>query len=336
VHSMYAIALPALFMVTGPTVIVDQFAGEDVSIPTIPTLQPPGPPTTGIVAAADGTVYFVDSYHNTVWRMQPGRGTTAFVTGRNGRSLQIDDEGNIYGTHRDGGRLRTWRADGLGNVVEVTRTEVPEQSGHAFILDEDGELIGWTGANRRSGIRLWRAREHQRHLVAGGEWGYRDGSGVQARFQSIGGMALTSDGELLVTSGATVRRVGADGSVSTIAAGDPLLKPRGFLARLVGDGQGHLTGIAEGDDGSIYVANTGRGAVVRIDPDGSTQDIATSANGWMPTGVASAHGALYILEYGTGVRVRRITSDGASSIVAHVRPDRGLAAALGRTPVRAG
>lgn len=338
-HSMYAIALPALLMVTGPTktvLVQHQSTLADDDIPTIPTLQPPGPPTTGIVAAADGTVYFVDSFQNTVWRVQPGRAAAPFVTGLNGRSLQIDESGNIYGTHHEKGRVRSWRADASGRVVEISRTEVPDEAGHAYVLDGDGELIGWSGTSRRSGVRLWRAREHQRQLVAGGEWGYRDGAGVDAQFQHIGGMALTSGGALLVTSGATVRRVGADGSVSTIAAGDPLLKPRGsLLSRLIGESQRHLSGIAQGDDGSIYVANTGRGTVVRICADGTTQDIATSDDGWIPTGVAAANGMIYVLEYGAGVRVRRITPDGAGMVVAHVRPDRGYASVIGRSSVRA-
>jgi len=331
VHSMYSIALPALLVATAPNAVnLEQHivAPADASIPTIPTLQPPGPPTTGIVAADDGTIYFVDSFHNTVWRVQPGRGVSAFVTGRNGKSLQIDDDGYIYGTHREKGRVQGWRADAAGNVVELSRAEVPEQSGHAFVVGGNGELIGWTGTTRRSGIRLWRAREHQRQLVAGGEYGSRDGLGADARFLPIGGMMMTPEGELLVTSGASVRRVSLDGSVSSIAAGDPLLRPRGSIfARLVGDPQGHLTGIAQGDDGSIYVANTARGAIVRIRPDGTTQAIAVSDDGWTPTGVTVASGAVYVLEYGAGVRVRRITTDGVGAVVAIVRPERGLASA---------
>jgi hypothetical protein len=87
------------------------------AIPTIPTVKPGGPPTTGIVAAADGTVYFVDSFHQTVWRVATNGEKTPFVTGRNGRSLQIDEDGFIYGTHEEEkGQLILWRADPSGNV----------------------------------------------------------------------------------------------------------------------------------------------------------------------------------------------------------------------------
>jgi hypothetical protein len=311
---LFNLALPALL-------------AAGAAIPTIPTPKPAGPPTSGIVAAADGTVYFMDSFHRTVWRVQPGGRVTAFVTGRNGKSLQIDAEGNIYGTHEEGrGCVSLWRADPAGNVSEVARREIPQHHGHAFVL-ADGEVIGWTGTGKRTGVRLWRAGEHDRQLLAGGEWGYRDGFGAAARFFPIGGMTRTLDGELYVTSGPTIRKIADNGVVSTIAAGEPLLKARSsFWSRLLGDVQGHLTGIAVDDDGTIYVANSGRDAVVRVSPNGRATEVVTSDGGWTPTGVAATDGVLYVLEYGSGVRVRRVGTDGTTSVVALVRPDRALAA----------
>jgi hypothetical protein len=309
---VFNLALPALL-------------AAGAAIPTIPTPKPSGPPASGIVAAADGTVYFVDSFHRTVWRVLPGGRATAFVTGRNGKSLQIDAAGNVYGTHEEGrGCVVLWRADPLGNVTEVARTDMPEQHGHAFVL-ADGDVIGWTGGGKRTGVRVWRSREHERQLLAGGEWGYRDGHGAAARFFPIGGMTRTHDGELYVTSGPTIRKIAGNGVVSTIVAGEPLLKARSsFWARLLGDVQAHLTGIAVDDDGTIYVANGDRDAVVRVTPNGRATEVVTSDGGWKPTGVAAAGGVLYVLEYGSGVRVRRV-ADGTTSVVALVRSDRTLA-----------
>jgi sugar lactone lactonase YvrE len=89
--------------------------------------------------------------------------------------------------------------------------------------------------------------------------------------------------------------------------------------------QAHLTGITVDDDGTIYVANGARNAVIRVSPNGRATEAVTSEGGWTPTGVAAAGGVLYVLEYGSGVRVRRVTSDGTTSIVALVRSDRALA-----------
>ncbi|HEX6307171.1 MAG TPA: hypothetical protein VFZ69_03225 [Longimicrobiales bacterium] len=314
-NRLYALTLP-LIAATG-------------AIPTIPTLRPPGPPTNGIVATAQGTVFFVDSFHRTVWRLDPGRELSAFVSGFNGRALQVDEDGNLYGTHEDNsGRVTIWRADCRGGIEELAHNEVP-QYGHAFVVEEDGDVIASSGSGKRTGVRLWRASAHESHLIAGGEMGFRDGPGARARFFPIGSMTLTPDGDLLVTSGHTIRRVRVDGSVTTIAADERLLKPRStFLSRILGSVQGHLSGIAVGTGGEIYVANSARNSVVRIAPDGTAEEVVTSDHGWTPTGVATANGSLYILEYGRGVRVRRIDSTGTISVVALVRPDRSLAASI--------
>lgn len=306
------------------------------AIPTIPTLRPAAPAPSGIVANAEGTLYFVDSFTSTVWRLKPGKVLTPFITGRNGRALQMDAEGNIYGTHEDeSGMVMIWRADCNGVVSEVSRTDVPEY-GHAFVVEGDGDVIASSGSGKRTGVRLWRGMQHERQLLAGGDMGFRDGAGSEAQFFPIGSMTRTHNGELLVTSGPTIRRVAADGSVRTVASGERLLQTRNaFLSRLLGDVQGHLTGIAVGVHGEIYVANSARDAVVRINPDGSADEVVTSDGGWTPTGVATSNGSLYILEYGPGVRVRRIDESGTLSVIALVRPDKHLAAAipLGRVPV---
>lgn len=317
-NRLYSIAIP-LFVAS---------MGAIPTIPTIPTLGPAGPLTSGIVATDDGTVFFVDSYNETVWRIQPGGLLHAFVTGRNGRTLCLDGDGHLYGTHEDeAGRTLVWRADARG-AMDVSRSDVPEY-GHAFVVEDDGDMIASSGSDRRTGVRLVRAGEHDHELIAGGEMGFRDGMGSEAQFLPIGGMTRTDEGDLLVTSGASIRRVRTDGSVQTIAKGERLLKPRhSFIARLFGDVHGHLTGIAAGSRGEIYVTNTTRAAVIRVAADGTAREIMKSDRGWTPTGVAVANGIVYVLEYGHGVRVRRIEASGRLSTVARVKPADAVAAAM--------
>lgn len=300
-------------------------------IPTIPTLHPPGPASSGIVATDDGTIYFVDSFNQMVWRLQPGRSLDAFVSGRNGRALSVDEHGNVYGTHEDAsGRVTVWRADCRGGIEELSQSRAPEY-GHAFVVDDAGEVIASSGNSRRTGVRLWRESESERELLAGGDMGLRDGAGSEAQFLPIGGMTRTPNGELLVTSGATIRRIRADGMVYTIAKGERLLKPRhSFLARIFGEVKGHLTGIAVGTRGEIYVANSARNTVIRINANGSADEIVKLEGGWTPTGVATANGSLYVLEYGRGVRVRRIDSSGTQTLMAVVKPDHRVVAAATR------
>src|SRR5690606_19737861 len=80
---------------------------------------------------------------------------------------------------------------------------------------------------------------------------------------------IEDDGDVLMTAGTSIRRVSRNGDVQTIAKGERLLKPRhAFLARLFGQVHGHLTSIAVGSAGEIYVANGARNAIVRINTDG--------------------------------------------------------------------
>jgi hypothetical protein len=302
---LYSIAAPVLLLTA--------------ALPTIPTLAPL-PPSSGIVATADGTVYFVDVYHSTVWRARPGDGVRAFVTGRRSRSLQVDNAGNLYGTHADPrGGVVMWRADGDGNVTELNRTPLPHDHAHAFAITDADDIVGWSG--RRSGARFWRSQQHA-HDLAADEWGNR----ASQRVGTVTGMAPLTGGDVVVTAGATILRIAPDGSVTTVVANEPLLRPRqSLLSRLFGAQDNHLTGITVCEAGQIFVANSALGVVLRVDAQGRVSNVHTSEAGWKPTGVAYANDAVYVLEYGVGVRVQRIAPDGSRSVIAAVRSPRGLA-----------
>jgi hypothetical protein len=263
------------------------------ALPTIPLLRPVEPAPNSIVAAPDGTIYFVDALQSTVWRLQPDGQAAPFVTRTTGPSLQVDAEGNVYGTHLEGrGRVVLWRADPRGTMTEIGRARTQ-------------------GEARRLLAATWGA--HERSLPPG----------------DVDGMTRTRSGELIVTHGPSIRKVGLDGRVKVVASGGVLLEQRSsFLSRLLGT-TSHLTGVAAAANGDIYVANSARRSVVRVQKDGRMHDVYTADAGWRPTGVAAAGGSIYVLEYGAGVRVRRLESNGAGAILAHVTPHRSAAAAAG-------
>ncbi|MGE0128336.1 MAG: SMP-30/gluconolactonase/LRE family protein [Blastocatellales bacterium] len=121
-----------------------------------------------------------------------------------------------------------------------------------------------------------------RTIAGGGEPGFRDGRGAEARFDTPCGITVNTDGSLLVadTGNHRIRRVTLDGEVTTIAGtgehddrdGKPL--EAAFY---------EPTGIAVRRDGVIFIACAGESSVRMVDP--NQQIVTTAAGGGFPGGL---------------------------------------------------
>jgi NHL repeat len=166
--------------------------------------------------------------------------------------------------------------------------------------------------------------------LAGGDWGYADGQGVQAKFGYLhgGAFAWSSDDKLLVTdAGSSVRTITADGTVRTLAGGADkgFRDGRALEARFNG-----ASGVAVGTAGDIYVADSDNRRIRKITLQGEVSTVAGTGrrgteNGSAlkatfadPVGVALGRdGILYVLDYPTEhPQVRRIGTDGMVSTLA--------------------
>jgi sugar lactone lactonase YvrE/murein DD-endopeptidase MepM/ murein hydrolase activator NlpD len=136
-----------------------------------------------------------------------------------------------------------------------------------------------------------------------------DADGATARFNGPVGVAVDGSGRVIVadTYNDRIRAIARDGTVSTIAGG---LAP--------GPDDGMATdarfdtpcGVSVDASGNIHVADTGNGAVRRIDPDGAVTTRAYEADGvpMRPIAVVSGDdGALYVSDE----RGRVVEIDGA-------------------------
>ncbi len=111
-------------------------------------------------------------------------------------------------------------------------------------------------------------------VIAGdGMSGVRDGPASRARFSDPFGVAVAADGTVFVADAGqanSIRRIGTDGFVSTVAGG-----ARGFA-----DGRGHEarfdtpSGLAIDATGTLYTVDTGNNAIRRITPDGRVSTVA--------------------------------------------------------------
>lgn len=162
---------------------------------------------------------------------------------------------------------------------------------------------------------LLRVRE-----VAGGSTGYFPGDVVgapeAARFYEPNALAVSAGGEIYIGDAGNhrIKKIGRDGRVVHVA-GDgqigsvdgPAAASRFYLPQ----------GIAVGEDGTVYVADTHNAAVRRIAPDGTVSTLVGGAGQLIaPVGIAVDRlGNVYVTEPQVH-RIRRCAPDGSVTTVA--------------------
>ncbi len=136
--------------------------------------------------------------------------------------------------------------------------------------------------------------------------------------RDLNGLGAGPDGSLYYTENEAIRRISREGRVSTVVenlalagcASPPLLR-----------------GLDVDAAGTIYVAATGCGSVLKVTPAGRVTILPQVQSPWAPTGVALFGNDLYVLEFqnpesddrrGMLPRVRRIAPDGKTAIIATV------------------
>jgi sugar lactone lactonase YvrE len=290
-------------------------------------------PGTGIAVDRQGRVYFTDLKR--IWRWEPGGRVIAIVEGKHSHAIRLDADGSLEGEHLayDSATQRwltsAWR---LGPDGSLTDSGPKMEEGFPFLFTpavaSDGtRYYTRVDNNRRDVSEIHRRTPDGRlELLAGGAYGYADGVGREARFGPIGAVAVGPGGAIYVTDLACVRKVTADGRVTTLARGGGLLKPT-LAARLLGMGEryGSMMGLCVDAGGNVFAANYGGRRVVRVSPSGGVTSVLEESGPWSPTGVALSGSELYVLESGTmpgpglSVRVRRLTPGGKAAVLAVIR-----------------
>jgi sugar lactone lactonase YvrE len=141
--------------------------------------------------------------------------------------------------------------------------------------------------------------------------GFADGPVQRSRFRCPAGVAVAADGTLYVadTGNHCIRRI-RGGTVTTLAGGG------GATAAGDGDGMGSAarfrepSGVAVDATGNIYVADTGNGAVRKVDGAGHVSTLARGGGLQAPTGVAVAAGGTLLVTDPRAGRVFRISPAG--------------------------
>lgn len=139
----------------------------------------------------------------------------------------------------------------------------------------------------------------------------------------LNGLAAGPAGSLFCTEDAAIHRISSAGSVTTVLASASCtsLTGRGTTTSPL------LRGLVVDSGGTVYVAATRCGAVIKVTPSGAVTSMPQVQNAWPPTGVALSGGDLYVLEFQDAEsdnrqtmlpRVRKIGADGKTAIIATV------------------
>lgn len=263
-------------------------------------------PGSGIVVDRRGQVYFVDTGSG-LWKIDTN-GALVRISAPRFHWLTLDADDRFSNA-----RLPS------GSAGEITRVgSTPTlllASDYPLAIGRDGNLYY---PSRRAGAA---ALDVLRVTPSGP-------SSVLANvpLPFLNGLAAAPDGSLYYTENRAIRRIDERGKVSTIVervALDVCPRIPGMDAN---DPQ--LRGLAVDSGGTVYVAASGCGSVLKVTADGRITTILQLESPWSPTAVALFGRDVYVLEYlHTEIedrllwlpRVRRIAADGHSVIIAAVR-----------------
>jgi cysteine-rich repeat protein len=324
----------------------------------------------GVAVAADGTLFVADTAHHRIRRIDDdGVISTVIGTGRAGNTgdggsaalaelslpsaVVVDQDGALVIADTGNKCIRRVRAD------DVVETVALGSAPRAVAIADDGAILfADAGANT---VRRIAPDGTLTTLAGTGIAGFTGDGGVatSAQLRSPGGLMI-HDGELFIADSGNnrVRRVNAQGTISTVAGGGAALGdggaataanlngPRGLVfdldgrlliadtgrsrIRLVTIG-GTITtvattnaavGLAVADDGTVLVADTGLDRVVRL---GDNPLSAPVAGLFHPAGPGSLPAArLYAPIALATVSSARVLAVGAEGRVLGIDLDRGV------------
>lgn len=288
----------------------------------------------GIVVDPTGQVSFGDIPANIIWRITKQGKLEKAAPGKHSHALVLDSAGNVYGTnpHLTLPIRSVWRLTANGHLTDVIPpTENLHLGLQSFTMDAAGNMysVNAQSPETREMQLLKRSPQGDITTLAGSTVGHADGTCRQVQFMGIDGMAWGPDGMLYVADGPYVRRVAADGTVTTLGAG-PLTERKW---------DEDLLGIAVDANGNVYAADHANRRIRKITPAGAMSTVLRTGSLWAPTGVAVAPDGLYVLEHlrmplailgdlavGPYIRVRKVSGDGKVTELARIWGRRSVAA----------
>ena len=266
-------------------------------------------PGAGIAVDRRGQVYFLDTGSG-LWRIDR-LGRLTHLSRTLFHWLAIDEDNRFANARLPSGAF--------GEIVKVgSNPTVLLSSDYPIAIGKDGNLYYQSGA--AGSLRLMRMTPSGASSVVAPLPPAVNGE----LLPHIGGITAGPDSSLYYTEDAAIRRIDAQGRVSTIAT---VSAPANAPSIPATDQHPYLRGLAVNDRGVMYFCDTGDARLLRMASDRTITTVLQTQSPWSPTAVALDGGDVYVLEFLHTTRevrrdwlprVRKIASDGASRIVATV------------------
>ena len=284
-------------------------------------------PGSGIVVDDEGQVYFAHTSVG-IWKIDV-KGQLHCLEGPGNHFLALDADGDFidhrWPCYREEFRPSVFRRYG-DSVIEPVGTSPTLIAASSFpiAIGPDGALY-YPEPRPDERVHIRRMAPSQRPtdyatLPEAIEINYHYKA---QRVPWIHGLAAGADGTLYYAEKEAVRRVAPDGTVSLVAED---IEIPGCVHGPEHRGGPILRGLDVTADGTVYVAASGCGAVVRITPEGATDVPLKSEDSWTPSGIAVKGDGVYVLEFWFAdparapcrPRVRKLSPDGSVTILATV------------------
>jgi sugar lactone lactonase YvrE len=265
--------------------------------------------------------------------------------------LALDRKGNLYvadtGNHAirkitTNGIVSTLAGNGIAGSADGKGAQAQFNGPVGVAVDAEGVVYVADTYNDR--IRRIAPDGSVTTLAGGTLPGFVDGNGAAAQFDTPTGIAVNKDGVVFVADARNqaLRRVGADGTVTTIAMA-PEDERNAVLRRPVA--------LAATHDGYLYVATNTRGRVLQVTPTGEVAPLADSDHApnpavgfegnvqlFGPRGIAVSGDGTVVVADAVAQRVVRLSTrlDGPAEAQRAASGERSITGSLGQVgPINA-